>query len=100
MSDNIPDDMTREAYRETLNENGAPLAQHAEADNPFTLASIRKALIAGIGAFASSATPLIIANTADGSLTWSEILMTATISIGAGVAFGLTTWAVPNEKTS
>lgn len=98
MPDNIPDDITREEYRASLNDNGTPDAQHAEND-PFTLGQIRKALIAGAGAFASAAAPLIVAITSDGQLTTTEIVGTGIIALGAGISFGLLTWAVPNAQT-
>jgi len=56
------------------------------------LARVRKALVAGLGAFASG---LIAAGVQKGSvqLGWPEVLAAA----GLGVAAGLATWRVPNS---
>lgn len=61
------------------------------------LARTRKAHLAGLATAAGVASPLILAATADGAVSWQgEVLPAVVVSLGAGVAAWLTVWAVPN----
>lgn len=61
------------------------------------LRTSRKAVTAGLGAFASSigvAIPLIFG---DGVVTAVELVPALVIALGAGLAFGIATYQVPND---
>lgn len=57
----------------------------------------RKAITAGLGAFASAigvSVPLIFG---DGVVTVAEVIPAAVIALGAGLAMGIATYQVPND---
>ena len=57
----------------------------------------RKAVTAGLGAFAGSIGAAIPAVFADGSVTPNELIPALVIAVGAGLSIGIATYQVPNE---
>lgn len=57
----------------------------------------RKAVTAGLGAFAGSIGAAIHPVFADGSVTSNELIPALVIAVGAGLAIGIATYQVPNE---
>lgn len=57
----------------------------------------RKAITAGLGAFAASAGTAVPLIFGDGVVTIAELVPALVISVGAGIAIGLATYQVPND---
>lgn len=80
---------------ESQNSKGNKMDNEKE---PGIIARTRKAWLAGLAALASSAGPLIIATTEDGTVSGGDLLAILVTSVGLGVGTFLLTWAVPNAK--
>lgn len=68
---------------------------------PGFIARSRKAIVAAVAAFATSAGPVVVLITGDGHVDFTgEVLPALIIATGLALGAGIGVWAVPNAQNS